>query len=250
MKIQDSVVLITGANRGIGASYASAFLKAEAKKIYLGVRNPDSVADAVSQAPDKMIPLKLDVTSDADIQNAVQEAGDVNILVNNAGILFFDDLSTPEIMDNARKQMDVNFFAPLALTQAFAPILKNNGGGALVTVSSIVGHVSMPGITTYCASKYAVQSLILNARAQLSAQGTQVIGVYPGPIETDMAADLEMDKFPASLVADETLKAIEDGTEDVFPDAFAQQTYAAFRADPKAVEENMKQMAHQPEEAA
>ena len=249
MKIQDSIVLITGANRGIGKAYAEEFLKQGAQKIYLGVRNPDSVADFAAQNPDVLIPLKFDVTNQEDIQNAAQIAQDVTILVNNAGILFFDDFSSADLIENARQQMDVNYFAPLAVTQKFAPILKKNGGGTLVTVSSIVGHVSMPAITTYCASKYAVQSMILNARAQLASQGTQVIGVYPGPIETDMAADLEMDKFPPEQVAQETLKAIESGEEDVFTDEFAKSTYQAFRDNPKAVEAQMREMAQQQEAA-
>ncbi len=243
--IKDSVVLITGANRGIGKAYVEEFVKAGAKKIYLGVRNLDSVADMVAANLDTLIPLKFDVTNAADIKNAAKEAGDVDILINNAGILFFDDLSSADAVDNARKQIEVNYIAPLAITQAFAPILKNNGGGILITLSSIVGHVSMPAITTYCASKYAVQSLILNARAQLAAQGTRVIGVYPGPIETDMAADLDMDKAPPSQVAQETIKAIENGEEDVFTDDFSKATYQAFRADPKAVEAQMLEAAQQ-----
>lgn len=250
MQIKDSVVLITGANRGIGKAYAEAFFAAGAAKIYLGVRNTDSVKEFAQQDPDRLIPLQFDVTSATDIQNAASVAQDTTILVNNAGILIFDDFSSPELIENARKQVEVNYIAPLAITQTFAPILKKNGGGALVTVSSIVGHVSMPGITSYCASKYAVQSVILNARAQLAGQGTHVVGVYPGPIDTDMAADVDMEKFPPEQVAAETLKAIENGTEDVFTDAFSQQTYDAFRADPKAVEANMRAMAQQSQEAA
>lgn len=247
MNVQDSVILVTGANRGIGKAYAEEFLKKGAKKIYLGVRNPDSVADFVAQNPDVLVPLKLDVTSEADIENATKEAADTEIIVNNAGILFFDGFDDAELVDKARQQMEVNYIGPLAITQKFAPVLKANGGGCLVTVSSIVGHVSMPGFIGYCASKYAVQSMILNARALLKAQGTKVIGVYPGPIETGMTSDFEMDKFPPEQVAQETIKAIENGEEDVFTDAFSQGLYQQFRDDPKAVEAGMSEMA---EEAA
>lgn len=250
MQIEGSTILVTGANRGIGKAYVEEFLKAGAAKIYLGVRNTDSVADMVKENPDKLVPLKLDVTNAEDIKKAADEASDVNILVNNAGILFFDGIMSPDAVDNARKQMEVNFFGPLMLTQAFAPVLQKNSGGVNVIVSLIVGHVSMPAITTYCASKYAVQSLILNARAQLAVQGTKVVGVYPGPIDTDMATDLEMDKFPPSQVALETIKAIENGEDDVFTDEFSQSTYKAFREDPKAIEAQMRQMAEETQEAA
>ncbi len=247
--IKDSVVLITGANRGIGKAYVEEFLKAGAAKIYLGVRDLDSVAEMAAQDPDKLIPLKLDVTDALDIQNAAKAAGDTTILVNNAGILFFDDLTSEDAAKNARAEMEVNYIGPLLLTQAFAPILKQNGGGTIITLSSIVGHVSMPALTTYCASKYAVQSLILNSRAQLASQGTRVMGVYPGPIDTDMAADLEMDKFPPQQVAQETIKAIENGSDDVFPDDFSKATYEAFRTDPKAVEAQMRESYEQQEAA-
>lgn len=250
MNIQDSVVFITGANRGIGKAYVEAFLRAGVKKIYLGVRNPDSVKEIVENHPERCEALKLDVTCADDIKSAALQAQDVNILINNAGILFFDNFTSPELVDNARQQFEVNYVGPLLLTQEFAPILKNNGGGIVVTVSSIVGHVAMPGIVTYCASKFAAQALILNMRAELTGQGTHVIGVYPGPIATDMAADLEMDKFPPEQVAQATLKAIENREEDVFPDAFSQGLYETLRKDPKDVEAQMLAMAQQDEEAA
>jgi NAD(P)-dependent dehydrogenase (short-subunit alcohol dehydrogenase family) len=238
--VEGSVVLVTGANRGIGKAYVEEFLKEGAAKIYLAVRNLESVSDFVSQDTDRLVPLKLDVTSSEDIKNAVDVASDVTILINNAGVLHFDDVTSENVVENARDHIEVNYIGPLAITHAFAPVLKNNGGGILITVSSIVGHVSMPAITTYCASKYAVQSMILNSRAILTSQGTRVMGVYPGPIDTDMAADLPMDKVPASQVAVETIKAIESGAEDVFPDAFAQNLYDLQCSDPKEVERQMR----------
>ncbi|HRQ61247.1 MAG TPA: SDR family oxidoreductase [Alphaproteobacteria bacterium] len=239
MTVKDKIILITGANRGIGKAYAEEFLKAGAKKIYLGVRKTESVAAMAAAHPGVFVPLKLDVTSEADIKAAASAAQDVQIVVNNAGIAMFDGLSSPEAAQNARAEFEVNYIGPLLITQAFAPVLKKNGGGAVVTVSSIAGHVAFPAFTTYSASKFAAHALILASRAQLAPQGTRVIGVYPGPIDTDMAKDVPMDKVPPADVARATIKAIESGVEDVFPDAMAQGLYEALRDDPKAVEKQM-----------
>lgn len=251
MSIENSVVLVTGANRGIGKAYVEEFLAAGAAKIYLGVRKPESVADIVAQNPDKLIPLKLDVTNERDIKNATLEAQDVTILVNNAGILFFDDVVSPEAADHARKQFETNYIGPLLMIQAFAPILKKNGGGILITVSSIAGQVAFPGFTTYCASKFAARSLILEARAQLATQGTRVIGVYPGPIETDMTKDLHaFDKFPANIVPQATLECIESGEDEVYTDAMSKELHEALLKDPRAIEAQMQDAAREAQEAA
>ncbi|MDH5722888.1 MAG: SDR family oxidoreductase [Alphaproteobacteria bacterium] len=251
MSIKNSVVLITGANRGIGKAYVESFLAAGADKIYLGVRKPDSVAKMVAQNPEKLVPLKLDVTNENDIKEAASAAQDVTILINNAGILFFDGIETPEAADHARKQFETNYIGPLRMTQAFAPILKKNGGGILITVSSIAGHVAFPGFTTYCASKFAARSLILEARAQLAAQGTRVIGVYPGPIETDMTKDIQaFDKAPVEAVPQETLKCIAEGVDEVYTDPMAKELHEALLKDPSAVEAQMQEMAQESQEAA
>lgn len=249
MNIENKTVLITGANRGIGKAYAEEFLKSGAGKIYLGVRDLKSVEEFAAQAPEKLIPLKLDVTNEDDITAAAQQADDVEILINNAGILHMDS-SMDSVAENARKEFEVNVMGPLLMTQAFAPVLKKNGGGVLITVSSIAGHVTFPGFASYCASKYAAQSLILSHRLDLKEQGTHVIGVYPGPIETDMTNDVHMDKFAPSLVTQATIAAIKNGDEEVFPDPMSQELYETFRKDPKAVEANMLAMLQEAQEAA
>jgi NAD(P)-dependent dehydrogenase (short-subunit alcohol dehydrogenase family) len=250
MNIENATVLITGANRGIGKAYAEEFAKSGAKKIYLGVRDPASVKDLVASNPGKFTALKLDVTSAADIKAAAQTAKDVTILINNAGALESGPLISPDTLDGARKEMEVNYFGPLALIRAFAPILKANGGGAIATVSSIVGHVVFPDIITYSASKFAAHALIQGARLELTSQGTLVVGVYPGPIDTDMAKDIQMDKFPPSQVAQKTIEALKSGQEDVFPDAMAEQVYAAYRNDPKAFENSTREGYEQAAKAA
>lgn len=249
MNIEDKTVLITGANRGIGKAYAEAFLEGGAKKIYLGVRHPKTVEEFTAQAPEKLVPIKLDVTNEAEIKAAAEKADDVEILINNAGILHMDT-SIDSVADNARKEFEVNFIGPLLMTQAFAPVLKKNGGGVLITVSSIAGHVTFPGFASYCASKYAAQSLILSHRLDLKEQDTHVIGVYPGPIETDMTNGVHMDKFSPSLVTQATIEAIKNGDEEVFPDPTSQELYATFRKDPKMVEAAMAEMLKEAKEAA
>ena len=242
MDVQNSVVFITGANRGIGKAYAESFLAAGAKKIYLAVRNTDNVADMVAANPDKFIPIQLDVTNQNQIDAAAATAQDTNILINNAGILFWNNLQDANVIEDARKEMDVNYFGVIAVTRAFAPILKANGGGAIATVSSIVGYISFPGLPTYSASKAAIHSLIMATRLELADQGTLVVGVYPGSIDTDMADGVEIDKTPPSQVAETTIAAIKNDNEDVFTDDLAKNFYRNYKADPKAVEAELLQM--------
>ena len=146
MDIQNSVVFITGANRGIGKTYVETFLAEGAAKIYLGVRDPASVADFVATDPDKLIPIQLDVTKPEQVKAAAAAAQDTTILVNNAGVLGLGNILDDDSTERARFEMEVNYFGVLDMNRAFAPILKENGGGALVTVASIASHVAFPGL--------------------------------------------------------------------------------------------------------
>ena len=232
MKIRDAVVLVTGASRGIGRGYAGEFLAAGAKKVYLGVRNPGSVADLAGKDPARMVPLQLDVTKAEDIRKAAQAAKDVTILVSNAGVLHGGGLLDGDRMENARHEMEVNYFGPLAMIRAFAPVLEANGGGAIVSVSSIAGLVAFPGIPTYCTSKAAVYFLAQAARMELGPRGIFVLSVHPGPVDTDMTRDFDMEKVTLGHVARETIRALEAGEEMLLPDPYAQEIYALWRKDP------------------
>ncbi len=240
MEIKDSIAFVTGANRGIGKSYVKSLLDHGAKKVYAGMRDVGAFNAIASEWPEqhrgKVEPVAIDITKEDHIQSAVAKAGDVNLLINNAGIANFAGLIAADNLDDARQEMEVNYFGTLMVSRAFAPVLKKNGGGALVNILSVASLGNFPVLGSYSASKAALHSLTQGIRAELAAQGTQVFGVFPGPIETDMAKDFDMEKSSPDLIADGTLKGIERGEEDIFVDPMAVQFRKDYFADPKALE--------------
>jgi NAD(P)-dependent dehydrogenase (short-subunit alcohol dehydrogenase family) len=240
MDIKGKVILVTGANRGIGKAYVEELVKAGAKKIYLGVRKPEAGRELERCYPGKTEVLKLDVANPGDVHAAARSAPDVEIVISNAGVLEGGSLLDADISEHARREMEVNYFGPLGLIQAFAPVLKGNGGGAFVAVASIAGLMPFPSIPTYSASKYAMHCLIMEARMELAAQNTKVFGVYPGPVDTDMTKGLHFSKVSPNHVAVETIKAMASETEDIMPDPYAAGYYGLYKKDPKAVEMKMR----------
>lgn len=245
--IEGSVALVTGANRGIGRAIAEALLASGATKVYAGTRRVDAVADLVAEYGDRVQPLQLDVTNSDQIAIAAAAASDVDILVNNAGVAAHGDshFEDPAWIEAGRQEVDVNVFGTLELTQAFAPVLKANGGGAVVNIVSVAGLVSFPLFLSYSISKAGLHSLTQATRLFLGAQGTQVVGVYPGPVDTDMAADVPFDKVSPASVATRILNAVEAGEEDVFPDPMAEGMGGQYFADPKELERQVGGMAAQ-----
>lgn len=241
-KIKGKAAFVTGANRGIGRAFVKELLAAGASKVYAGARNTAMLDDLVETTGGRVVPVKLDVTKQETVQAAAAAQQDVSILINNAGVAAFEGLISAESTDAARNEMDINYFGLLDVTRAFAPILKKNGGGAIVNMSSIAAHVNFPLLGSYSASKAAVHSLTQGVRAELGAQGTLVVGVYPGPVDTDMAANFPSEKASPASVAQRILAAIESGEEDVYPDAVAEETLAGLIGDPKAVEKQVGEM--------
>lgn len=241
-RLTGKTAFVTGANRGIGAVYVEALIEAGVSKVYAGARDLTSLDDLKSKFGERLVPVELDVTESDQVQAATGLADDVSVLVNNAGIAAFEGFITPKSAAAARSEMETNYFGVINMVQAFAPILKKNGGGTIINMSSIAAYVSFPVLGSYSASKAAVHSLTQGIRAELAAAGTFVAGVYPGPVETDMAKNVPMDKAAPLDVARAVLKAVEAGGEDIYPDPTSEGMYSAFRNDPKAVERQAGEM--------
>lgn len=236
MNIHNSVAFVTGANRGIGKAFVEAFVQAGARRIYATARSLEALTDVVAIAPDRIIPIALDVT-DPDRVNAVaQIAQDVTLLINNAGVIGSGGLFTPNSVETAQWEMNTNYFGTLSMVRVFAPILQRNGGGAIVNMLSVVAIANAPVFGSYSASKAALNSLTQDIRAELVAQGTQVVGVFPGPVDTAMSEGLPVDKAQPIAVAQAVLQAVEAGLEDVYPDPVSQSAFAAISEPLKAVE--------------
>src|ERR1700722_16963311 len=201
MNIENSVALVTGANRGLGKAYTDALLAAGAVKVYAGARDPSSVA--ITDA--RVIPVKLDVTQADDVNAAAEACADVNLVINNAGIMLAKPMLAEDSEAALRAEMEVNVFGMLRMVRAFAPVLAKNGGGAIVNMLSVVSWFVSPFNATYCASKHAALALTDAVRIQLKAQGTQVVAVYAGYIDTGMAAGVKRPKTSPQQVAERTL---------------------------------------------
>lgn len=213
MQMKNAVVLVTGANRGIGAQFVAQLKERGAAKIYAASR--DGAVDV-----DGVVPIRLDVTDPSQIRAAAEAAGDVQVLINNAGISTGTSIVSGDVAD-IRREMDTNFFGPLLMTQAFAPILKANGGGAILNVVSALSWFTAPGSGAYAASKAAAWSLTDSARLELADQGTRVVGVHMGLVDTDMVAGLDAPKLSPSALAAAGLDAIESGLDEVLADDWA-----------------------------
>ena len=218
MDIRGSVALVTGANRGLGKAFVQALLAAGAKKVYAAARDPATVAPMVG-----VVPLRLDVTNADDIAAAAREYRDVTLLVNNAGIIRGAGLLDKSSLDAARAEWETLFLGPLALSQAFAPTLAANGGGAIVNVLSALSWVSLPGSATYSAAKAAAWSMTNGLRNELQGQGTQVTALHVGFMDTDMVRGLEVPKTDPFEVAQRTLAGVQQGEVEVLADALSVQ---------------------------
>lgn len=224
MPIEGAVALVTGANRGLGLAFVRALLEAGAARVYAAARDPSRVTLGT--------PIRLDITDAASVDAAARTASDVNLLINNAAVLQARPFLADDAEQAVRAALETNLFGTLAMARAFAPVLKANGGGALVNMLSVLSWLNLPQVGAYGASKAAAWALTNGLRNELRAQGTLVVGVHAAFIDTDMAAFVKGPKSPPEAVARLVIEAIEQGREEVLADEVTRNVKRGLSAEP------------------
>lgn len=210
--IANRSVLVTGANRGIGRALVDEALRRGASRVYAGTRQPLAYTDERVRA------LALDVTDPEHIRRAVESVEYLDILINNAGLALYDDLSDRAVLE---QHLAVNLFGTWGVTRAFLPLLTSSRG-AVVNVLSVASFAALPVIPSYSISKAAALSLSQSLRALLAGNGVSVHAVLTGPTDTDMSRDLDVPKASPQAVARAIFGGVERGEEDIFPDPMSQ----------------------------
>lgn len=226
MELKNATVLITGANRGIGLAFAREALARGARKVYAGARDPASISLPGLKA------IKLDVTSDEDVAAAAALATDVTLVINNAGIAATGGFLAGDSIESARRHLETNLLGPLRVAQAFAPVLAANGGGALLNVLSIASWINRPLLGVYGMSKSAAWALTNGLRHELREQGTQVLGLHMGFVDTDLTRGLDAPKSTPESVVRQAFDALEAGAEEVLADDATRQVKQGLSAEP------------------
>ena len=239
MNLQTQVALVTGANRGIGRALVLALLNAGVKKIYATARSIDKLAQLPSDP--RVVPLQVEVSDANSVAELATAAPDATLLINNAGVLDFGSVLEAPLAAFERN-FATNFYGVLHMSRAFAPVLERHGGGAIVNILTLVALASMPGLGVYNASKAAAWSLTQSLRANLASRNIEVYGVFPGAVDTDMLAGVEMPKTSPTDIADAVLRGLTESREDIFPDPMSSSLYVAWKADHKAVEKQFGTM--------
>jgi NAD(P)-dependent dehydrogenase (short-subunit alcohol dehydrogenase family) len=239
MEINHAVALVTGANGGIGSHFVEQLLQHNVAKVYVCARTISKLNDLVALDPSRIIPVALDVTNPQSVAAAAAQCPDVTLLINNAGTSLNQGIISAPDLEIARAEMEVNYFGMAAMCRAFAPILQQQGGGAIINILSLLGKINLPFSGSYSASKAAAISMTQSVRAELAAQNTLVVGVMPGTVDTQLAKAWPDPKVAPAEVVRATLQAVIENQEDVYPGEQASQVSAQLLVDPKGVEKYM-----------
>jgi NAD(P)-dependent dehydrogenase (short-subunit alcohol dehydrogenase family) len=226
MQLANATVLITGANRGLGLAFAREALARGASKVYAAARDPASVT-----LPG-VVPIQLDVTKPEEVAAAARDYPDVTLLINNAGIAATGGFLADDSLASAQRHFDTNVFGPMRLTQAFAPVLAANGGGAILNVLSIASWINGPLLGVYAMSKSAAWAMTNGTRIELRAQHTQVLALHMGFVDTDLTRGFDVPKVAPDAVVRTALDALEAGASEVLADEVTRQVHAGLSATP------------------
>lgn len=234
MNLTDSVALVTGANRGLGARLVDELLHAGAAKVYAAARAPGAIA--AGHADPRVQALALDITDQDSVAAAAAAAPDVTVLVNNAGVLAFGSALDGDLASFER-DLRTNYLGTLHVTRAFVPALERNAPAAVVNVLTVIALAPMGQMAGYSASKAAAHSITQALRAELRERGITVLGAYPGGIDTDMLAGVDTEKAPAEVVASRIVAALGVGDTVVFPDDASAGAGSVYLSDPLKLEQ-------------
>lgn len=240
MNFDNKVVLVTGANRGIGKEIVQALLKRDVKKIYAAARN---VANLPDFGDKRVVPQTLDITNREQILKATKTAADINVLINNAGIAAFTSLLDGPL-DLLERDMNTNYYGTLNMIREFVPLLEKQAPSSIVNIVTIGAFVNFPILGGYCASKAALFSLSQGIRIELAPKNIAVHTVNPGPIDTDMAAKFESEKTSAEITAENIILGLEADEADIFPDPIGKGMFDLWKNDYRDLESAVFEMQH------
>lgn len=240
MNFSGKTVLVTGANRGIGLAIVKSLLKKDVAKVYAGTRDLNKLKDF---GDSRVVPLTLDITNKEQVAAAAKTAGDVSVLINNAGVAAFSSILDGPL-DLVERDMKTNYFGTLDMVRAFVPVLEQKPDAAIVNVVTIAAFSNFPIVGGYSASKSALFSLSQGIRTELAAKGISVHTVNPGPIDTELAAEFPTDKADADQTAENIVASLEQDEADIFPDEMGRQMFETWKTDYRDLERMVYDMHH------